>query len=257
MLKTLNLSSVTYAGSKTYDNYVSLAKKVGDELIKPWLLEFNNITFLTLVEHVNDDNTEHTYKYIFSVEGSSMYYLCVLLQANSSGPRLQCKITMTSTTDDVAITIDPQNTALVVEVSSGLIYLSQELNAIMDAAENLQAITSVPYGSGTATMTWTLIDEFNGAKTFSIISNGASYMDNSNDKFTVTPPYNPNNATNLGDKVIIFDALYTKNNNLLYGVLKNAKYIYNKLIGTNALTKISAGGKNYIHLAGNLWLENQ
>ena len=48
MLKTLNLSSVTYKGSRTYDNYVSLAKKVGDELIKPWLLEFNNITFLTL-----------------------------------------------------------------------------------------------------------------------------------------------------------------------------------------------------------------
>ena len=58
------------------------------------------------------------------------------------------------------------------------------------------------------------------------------------------------------DKVIIFNALYTKGSTL-YGVLKNAKYIYNKLIGTNALTKISAGGKNYIHLAGGLWLENQ
>ena len=255
MLKTLNLSSVTYKGSRTYDNYVSLAKKVGDELIKPWLLEFNNITFLTLVEHVNDANTEHTYKYVFSVEGSSMYYLCVLFKLKSN-PQFHCRITMTSTTDDVAMTIDPTNSAQVVAESSGFIYLSYELNAIMDAAENLQAITSIPYKSGDTNMIWTLIDEFNGAKTFSIISNGASYMDNSNDKFTVTAPYNLNYGTNLGDKVIIFDALYTKNN-ILYGVLKNAKYIYNKLIGTNALTKISAGGKNYIHLAGSLWLENQ
>ena len=256
MLKTLNLSSVTYEGLRTYNNYVSLAKKVGDELIKPWLLEFNNITFLTLVEHVNDANTEHTYKYVFSVEGSSMYYLCVLLQAKSSGPQFFCRITMTSTTDDVAMTIDPVNSAQPVTESSGFIYLSQELNAIMDAVGNLQAITSIPYGSGTTGMVWTLIDEFNGAKTFSIISNGTSYMDNSNDKFTVTAPYNVNYGTNLGDKVIIFDALYTKNN-VVYGVLKNAKYIYNKLIGNNALTKISAGGKNYIHLAGGLWLENQ
>ena len=255
MLKTLNLSSVAYEGSRTYDNYVSLAKKVGDELIKPWLLEFNNITFLTLVEHVNDANTEHTYKYVFSVEGSSMYYLCVLLQAKSS-PQFFCRITMTSTTDDVAMTIDPTSAQQDVAASSGLIYLPLELNAIMDANGNLQAITSLPYNSGTANMMWTLIDEFNGAKTFSIISKGTSYMDNSNDKFTVTAPYNPNYGTNLGDKVIIFDALYTKGSTL-YGVLKNAKYIYNKLIGNNALTKISAGGKNYIHLAGGLWLENQ